>query len=111
MLNRIVALKGDYNVIGVDWSAGAKKAYPKAVANTRVVGAVITRLVDVLKYKFDLKVKDLHLIGHSLGAHIAGYVGQKVPGLSRITGKYVITKNPLTWMINLKLHTALRSAM
>lgn len=28
-----------------------------------------------------------HLIGHSVGAHGAGDVGSRVPGLARITGK------------------------
>lgn len=78
--------KYDYNVIGVDWSEGAKKFYPKSVANTRVVGAAIANLVNTLVNKFGLKLRDLHVIGHSLGAHAAGYVGRRVPGIARITG-------------------------
>lgn len=78
--------KFDYNIIGVDWSAGAKQFYPKAVANTRVVGATIANLVNTLKDKFGLKLRDLHVIGHSLGAHAAGYVGRRVPGVARVTG-------------------------
>lgn len=30
--------------------------------------------------------KNVHIIGHSLGAHTAGYAGALVPGLARITG-------------------------
>lgn len=30
--------------------------------------------------------KNVHIIGHSLGAHTAGYAGTLVPGLGRITG-------------------------
>ena len=77
------------NVIGVDWSNGAKKFYPKAVANTRVVGAVLANLVRTLQEKFGMKLQDLHIIGHSLGAHISGYVGRRVPGIARVTGKFV----------------------
>ena len=33
-----------------------------------------------------MRAKDVHIIGHSLGAHIAGYAGERVPGLARITG-------------------------
>lgn len=28
----------------------------------------------------------MHIVGHSLGAHTAGYAGSLVPGLGRITG-------------------------
>lgn len=78
--------QGDYNVIGVDWSKGAKQLYPKAVANTRLVGAVVAQLLRTLLDKFEMKTEDLHVRGHSLGAHTAGYVGTRIPGISRITG-------------------------
>ena len=29
----------------------------------------------------------IHIIGHSLGAHIAGYAGERTPNLGRITGE------------------------
>lgn len=28
----------------------------------------------------------MHIIGHSLGAHTAGYAGERIEGLGRITG-------------------------
>jgi len=30
----------------------------------------------------------IHLIGFSLGAHVAAYVAKAVPGIGRLTGKY-----------------------
>ena len=38
------------------------------------------------KKKLGVKASDVHLIGHSLGAHTAGYAGEKIPNLGRITG-------------------------
>ncbi|XP_059168296.1 inactive pancreatic lipase-related protein 1-like [Physella acuta] len=78
--------QGDYNVILVDWSGGNKLPYTQATANTRVVGAQIAQLINQIIAIFSTPVKDFHVIGHSLGAHTAGYAGERVPGLGRITG-------------------------
>lgn len=32
------------------------------------------------------RAQDFHIIGHSLGSHIASYAGKKITGLGRITG-------------------------
>ena len=42
-------IQGDYNVIRVDWQRGALDVYGIAVANTRIVGAEISLLIDQLK--------------------------------------------------------------
>lgn len=79
--------KFDYNVIMVDWSPGADHVnYLQAAANARVVGAVTAGLVGALKDVKDLDPAHLHLVGHSLGAHICGYVGRRQKGIGRITG-------------------------
>uniref|UniRef100_A0A2C9KRW2 PLAT domain-containing protein n=1 Tax=Biomphalaria glabrata TaxID=6526 RepID=A0A2C9KRW2_BIOGL len=77
---------GDYNVIIVDWSKGNSPPYTQATANTRVVGAQIGLLVDELIKKKAMSASDFHLIGHSLGAQISGYAGERIPGLARISG-------------------------
>jgi hypothetical protein len=38
------------------------------------------------KTKLGAKASDVHLIGHSLGAHAAGYAGEKILNLGQITG-------------------------
>ncbi|XP_059168285.1 inactive pancreatic lipase-related protein 1-like [Physella acuta] len=78
--------QGDYNVILVDWSGGNKPPYTQATANTRVVGAQIAQLINQISAIFSTPAKNFHVIGHSLGAHISGYAGERVPGLGRITG-------------------------
>jgi pimeloyl-ACP methyl ester carboxylesterase len=50
---------------------------------------------DVLweKDKLGVKASDVHLIGHSLGAHIAGYAEEKFLNLGRITGVAIFASN------------------
>ncbi|XP_059168286.1 inactive pancreatic lipase-related protein 1-like [Physella acuta] len=78
--------QGDYNVILVDWSGGKKPPYTQATANTRVVGAQIAQLINQISDVYSTSVENFHIIGHSLGSHVAGYAGERVPGLGRITG-------------------------
>ncbi|XP_015793291.2 inactive pancreatic lipase-related protein 1 [Tetranychus urticae] len=78
-----------YNVFGVDWSNGAKTInYFQAVANTRVVGAALAHFIKKLNQISGLKFSNVHLIGHSLGAHVSGYAGERIqnPKIGRITG-------------------------
>ncbi|XP_078670851.1 pancreatic triacylglycerol lipase-like [Branchiostoma floridae x Branchiostoma belcheri] len=79
--------EGDYNVIVVDWKDGAGLPYTQAAANTRVVAAEITRLIRYLNNRTAADWTEMHVIGHSLGAHTAGYVGHGLGGqLGRISG-------------------------
>ncbi|XP_015122366.1 pancreatic triacylglycerol lipase [Diachasma alloeum] len=78
---------GDYNVIIVDWAGGSLPLYTQATANTRLVGLEIAHLVRHLQTNYGLDTSDVHLIGHSLGAHTAGYAGERLEGqIGRITG-------------------------
>ncbi|CAL4085513.1 unnamed protein product, partial [Meganyctiphanes norvegica] len=77
---------GDINVITVDWSGGSLALYGQAVANTRVVGLEVAYLVNLLQSVYNVSLANVHIIGHSLGAHISGYAGERIPGLGRITG-------------------------
>ncbi|CAF0854104.1 unnamed protein product [Adineta steineri] len=76
----------DVNVIMVDWSKGNGFPYTKAASNTQVVGAEIALLIKYMIEKHGSKAIDFHVIGHSLGSHVAGYVGKNLPGLGRISG-------------------------
>ena len=80
--------QGKYNVIVVGWGNGAFNLnYPQVVSNTRVVARQIAKLLEVLQQTKDLDFDSVHLIGFSVGAHLAGLVtwdlGYKV---GRITG-------------------------
>ncbi|XP_042226917.1 pancreatic lipase-related protein 2-like isoform X2 [Homarus americanus] len=77
---------GDYNVIVVNWAGGSSTYYLQAVANARLVGLELTHLLLTLQHTINLPPHSLHLIGYALGAHIAGYAGERVAELGRITG-------------------------
>ncbi|XP_035705144.1 pancreatic lipase-related protein 2 isoform X2 [Folsomia candida] len=98
--------KGEYNFICVDWGPLANPGkisqimsifhYPKAVNNTLIVGDATNKLIEALisaKVLKDKETIDVHLIGHSLGSHIAGVAGheyyflhKKKKRLARISG-------------------------
>ena len=48
-----------------------------------MVGLEVANLIVVLVEEHQAEAKDFHIIGHSLGAHIAGYAGERIPGLGR----------------------------
>ena len=80
--------QGDYNVVLVDWRSGAREInYLQAVANIRVVGAQVAQLIEVFKRLYNTDPRHVHIIGHSLGSHAAGYAGEYVERIGRITGK------------------------
>ncbi|KAL7890066.1 hypothetical protein AOLI_G00023240 [Acnodon oligacanthus] len=76
----------DVNCICVDWKSGAWTGYKQAVNKIRVVGAQVAQMIAVFRDNFKQSPDNVHVIGHSLGAHCAGEAGQRTPGLGRITG-------------------------
>lgn len=80
-------MQGDVNVICVDWENGANLPnYVRAAVNTRLVGRQVALLINSLNELTGSKNSDFHLIGFSLGAHVAGFAGAELFNLSRITG-------------------------
>nr|KAF6358416.1 lipase G, endothelial type [Pipistrellus kuhlii] len=74
------------NIVVVDWLPLAHQLYADAVNNTKTVGHSIARMLDWLQEKDGFSLGNVHLIGYSLGAHVAGYAGNFVTGtVGRIT--------------------------
>nr|XP_022916116.1 pancreatic lipase-related protein 2-like [Onthophagus taurus] len=65
---------GQNNLVCVDWSISAAKYYDMAAANSKYVGGFIADFI--LASKVD--IKKVHVIGHSLGAQVAGFVGKRI---------------------------------
>ena len=59
------------------------------MANTRLVGAEVAAMVWFLNNATGTRNNQFHLVGHSLGAHVMGYAGYRLPGLARITGTII----------------------
>ncbi|XP_042903755.1 pancreatic lipase-related protein 2-like [Parasteatoda tepidariorum] len=74
-----------FNLIVVDWSRDNKDPLHQAVANARLTGAYIAKLLRFIMSQTGLKAEDIHLIGHSLGGQLVGYVGERIHNLGRIT--------------------------
>jgi hypothetical protein len=86
MKNSLLKIE-DSNVISVDWSKGNFFPYTQATANTRIVGVEVAKLISSYIIKGLITADNVHIIGHSLGAHIAGYAGERIsPKIGRITG-------------------------
>ncbi|KAI1285202.1 Pancreatic triacylglycerol lipase [Halotydeus destructor] len=69
-------------VIAVEWNNFTP--YIIAASNSRVVGFEVANLLNYLSAN-SVRLENVHLIGHSLGAHISGYAGAMVRGVGRIT--------------------------
>ncbi|BES94717.1 phosphatidylcholine 1-acylhydrolase activity [Nesidiocoris tenuis] len=77
----------DYNVITVDWSWFSYSLYSYSRIAIHFVGPQVAKFVDFLVEEVDVNPDDVHILGHSLGAHIAGLAGDNMKcNVSRITG-------------------------
>ncbi|KAG9278658.1 lipoprotein lipase-like [Astyanax mexicanus] len=74
------------NVIVVDWLDRASHHYPTSAENTRLVGRDVAKFINWLE-TLDYPLEKLHVLGYSLGAHVAGVAGHLSNNkVNRITG-------------------------
>uniref|UniRef100_A0A6A7FZ73 Phospholipase A1 member A-like n=1 Tax=Hirondellea gigas TaxID=1518452 RepID=A0A6A7FZ73_9CRUS len=79
----------DCNVVTVDWVAGTNFTDYNTTTREHVpaVGVATAGLLKVLQKLKQLNVDNTHIIGHCLGAHVAGFAGHNMStALARITG-------------------------
>ncbi|KAL1517858.1 hypothetical protein ABEB36_001566 [Hypothenemus hampei] len=79
---------GNYNVIGMDWSFLCQIEYTSAMRGVKIAGQHLTDFINWLTLN-GVKTEDVHIIGHSLGAHVAGVGADGIEGgrrIGRITG-------------------------
>lgn len=80
-----------YNVITIDWSEVADNLwYPIVASNTKPMGDLVGQFLKALQKLHG--VEGIHLIGHSLGAHVMGNAAYASKlSVSRITGEFLIS--------------------
>ena len=82
------AALNDYNCMVFDWTDGATGMNLNVIYfNMRVVGLYMSHLIQ----DYGIYPGDLHLVGHSFGAHVMGYIGKNLKKgnkepVARITG-------------------------
>uniref|UniRef100_A0A671T625 Lipase, member Ib n=1 Tax=Sinocyclocheilus anshuiensis TaxID=1608454 RepID=A0A671T625_9TELE len=86
LIVHLLAAQKDMNILVVDWNRGAANLnYFTAVANTRGTAVNITGFIESME-KEGASLDSIHLIGVSLGAHVAGFIGAMLGGrVGRIT--------------------------
>lgn len=61
--------------------------YKVAKHNAKYIGYDIAEVLKILTKNMTKGVENIHLIGHSMGAHIVGFTGKSLTGqIPRITG-------------------------
>lgn len=82
-------IRVDHNLFIVNWNYAARGIlYPRAVANIPIVATYVTRFInEKLLAEARMDPRRIQLIGHSLGAHLAGFIGKNTDSkLGRIYG-------------------------
>ncbi|XP_023308368.2 phospholipase A1 VesT1.02-like [Lucilia cuprina] len=69
---------GEYNIIVVDWARARSVDYATSVLAVPTVGKKVANMIDYLVKIHGMSLDTLYVIGHSLGAHVAGYAGKNV---------------------------------
>ncbi|KAH6940004.1 hypothetical protein HPB50_024006 [Hyalomma asiaticum] len=82
----------DNNVLVVGWRQAAARNYWTAVANSRPVGRKLACLLRRLRAERGLQLRNVHLVGFGLGAHVARYAAVSVihklcEKVGRVTGE------------------------
>lgn len=80
-VNEAFQSKGHYNILALDASPLIRYLYLRSSTYVRFIGEKLGETLAAMVAS-GLKHKDIHLVGHSLGAHIAGFAGKTFHSLT-----------------------------
>ncbi|XP_059609172.1 pancreatic triacylglycerol lipase [Phlebotomus argentipes] len=68
------------NIVTVNWEEGARQSYDVSRYMVDIVGKRVGELLQNFVEKMNVLPGNIHILGHSLGAHIAGNIGKHFNG-------------------------------
>ncbi|KAL0119584.1 hypothetical protein PUN28_007790 [Cardiocondyla obscurior] len=78
--------RNDHNTIAVDYGILANNTYVSLLINAPRIGNVLATALEQMKFS-GLDTERLHIVAHSMGSQISGYLGRNVSfSIPRITG-------------------------
>ncbi|KAG5864681.1 hypothetical protein JTB14_009871 [Gonioctena quinquepunctata] len=80
LINQAALMRKDMNIFGVDWRKIAGGTYIQAFSAVPELGRVLGELIQVLIENNALDLEKTMIVGHSLGAHVAGRAGATLKG-------------------------------
>ncbi|XP_076272394.1 pancreatic triacylglycerol lipase-like isoform X2 [Rhynchophorus ferrugineus] len=80
LIRAALLAKVKVNIITVDWSSYSYLLYALAVSNVENVGKTVGLFIESLVSNYDYSPDNIILVGHSLGAHVAGFAGKELNG-------------------------------
>lgn len=81
--------RGDHNIVLVDWTDYAYDSYILALVEVRKIARTVATILDGYIAQ-GLPSEALHIVGHSMGAQMAGFIGKYTNFVvPRITGKLI----------------------
>ncbi|XP_074595100.1 pancreatic lipase-related protein 2-like [Brevipalpus obovatus] len=88
LVHTLVQKNTNVNAIAVNWRGGSMRAnYLQAAADVRLVGRIVANFLREIEIEYGISPHQVHIIGHSLGAHVSGFAGKefKNPKIGHIT--------------------------
>uniref|UniRef100_A0A0A9WB67 Phospholipase A1 member A n=1 Tax=Lygus hesperus TaxID=30085 RepID=A0A0A9WB67_LYGHE len=79
------------NLVFVNWANISKGSYILAQKRLIVVAAQVERFITRLVFEYGVTLNSIHIVGHSLGAHVSGITGRLVSQHAWTAVKWNIT--------------------